>query len=105
MSKPATRSLGWCLALLALTAAAPPAPVVATAAPGTGIHAEVDGCGIATPPGDSAAFAEAIAALIDDPARRASLGAAARQRAGQRWTRDAVLQRFERNALDLAGHR
>ena len=80
-------------------------PVVATAAPGTGIHAEVDGCGIATPPGDSAAFAEAIAALIDDPARRASLGAAARQRAGQRWTRDAVLQRFERNALDLAGHR
>ena len=76
-------------------------PVVATAAPGTGIHDEIAGCGVATPPGEAGPFAEAIAALIDDPARRAALGTAARGRAEQRWTRDAVIDRFERAALDM----
>lgn len=80
-------------------------PVVATAAPGTGIYAEIDGCGLATPPGEPAPFAEAIAALIDDPQRSKKLGVAARQRAEQRWTRDAVVDRFEQAALELAGSR
>jgi colanic acid biosynthesis glycosyl transferase WcaI len=75
-------------------------PVVATTAPGTGIYAEIDGCGIATPPGEPGPFADAIAALIDDPARRDALGAAARQRAEQRWAKDAVLDRFEQAALE-----
>jgi colanic acid biosynthesis glycosyl transferase WcaI len=76
-------------------------PVVATAAPGTGIHAEIEGCGVATPPGQSGPFADAIVALIDDPARRAALGSAARERAAQRWTKDAVVARFEHAALAL----
>jgi colanic acid biosynthesis glycosyl transferase WcaI len=79
-------------------------PVVATAAPGTGIHAEVDGCGLATPPGEPEPFAAAIAALVDDPDRREKLGLAAQARARQRWTRAAVLDRFERAALEMIGH-
>jgi colanic acid biosynthesis glycosyl transferase WcaI len=69
-------------------------PVVATAAPGTGLAAEVEGCGIITPPGDPAAFAAAVEALLDDPRGRERLGAAARRRAEQRWERNAVLGRF-----------
>jgi len=76
-------------------------PVVATAAPGTGIHAEIEGCGLATAPGEPGPFADAIAALIDDPARSRSFGAAARLRAEQRWTRNAVVDRFERTALEM----
>jgi colanic acid biosynthesis glycosyl transferase WcaI len=79
-------------------------PVVATAAPATGIHAEIDGCGLATPPGEPEPFAEAIASLIDDPARRQTLGDAAKARASQRWTRKAVLDRFEEAALELISH-
>jgi colanic acid biosynthesis glycosyl transferase WcaI len=42
-------------------------PVVATAAPGTGVACEIEGCGLITPPGDAAALAGAIARLVDDP--------------------------------------
>jgi colanic acid biosynthesis glycosyl transferase WcaI len=79
-------------------------PVVATAAAGTGIHAEIDGCGIATPPGEPGPFADAIAALIDDPARREALGSSARHRAEERWTKEAVLDRFEHAARAITGH-
>lgn len=80
-------------------------PVVATAAPGTGIHREIEGCGVATPPGDARAFAEAVASLIDDPGRRADLGNAALKRAEQRWSRQAVLDEFERQALEMIADR
>ena len=79
------------------------APVVATAAPGTGLHAEIAGNGIATPPGDAAAFADAIAALLDDPERRAALGANALQSARDRWRRDAILDRWAEELRALAG--
>jgi colanic acid biosynthesis glycosyl transferase WcaI len=76
-------------------------PVVATAAPGTGLYAEVEGCGALTVPGDAAGFAEAIAALIDDPARRDELGHGAAARASERWSRSAILGRFEQEAHTL----
>ena len=68
-------------------------PVVATTEPGTGLYGEVDGCGLVTAPGDAAALADAITALAEDPARRAALGAAALERAGQRWMKDAIIDR------------
>lgn len=68
--------------------------VVATAVEGTGLAHEVEGVGIVTEPGDAGAFADAIAALIDDPAERARLGQAARERAEQRWSRQALLEGF-----------
>ncbi|HET8612497.1 MAG TPA: glycosyltransferase, partial [Sphingomonas sp.] len=78
-------------------------PVVATAAPGTGLADEVEGCGIVTPPGDAAAFAAAIERLIDDPGERARLGRAARTRAEERWSRAGVLGRFTADLDRLSG--
>ena len=66
-------------------------PVVATTQPGTGLYAEVDGCGLITPPGDAAALAAAISALADDPLRRANMGRAAASRAEQRWSKPAII--------------
>ncbi|HET8611545.1 MAG TPA: WcaI family glycosyltransferase [Sphingomonas sp.] len=78
-------------------------PVVATAAPGTGLADEVEGCGIVTPPGDARAFAEAIERLIDDPGELARLGRAARARAEERWSRAGVLGRFTADLDRLSG--
>ena len=69
-------------------------PVVATAVAGTGLHAEVEGCGISVPPGDARALADAIVALVDAPARSAELGFAARARAAERWSQPAVIARL-----------
>ncbi len=66
-------------------------PVVATTQPGTGLYAEVDGCGLITPPGDAAALAAAVAALADDPAQRMHLGQAAARRAVERWSKPAII--------------
>ena len=66
-------------------------PVVATTEPGTGLYAEVDGCGLVTPPGDAAALAEAIVQLADDPKQRARLGEAAAMRAAERWSKPAII--------------
>lgn len=76
-------------------------PVVATAHPGTGLFEEVEGCGVLTEPGDAAAFASAVAALADDPDRRASLGAAAAARAAGRWSRLSILSRFAETVESL----
>ena len=70
-------------------------PVLATAAPGTGLAAELEGCGLLVPPGDAAALAQAIRRLLDDAGLATELGRAARARALERWDRDAILTRFE----------
>lgn len=66
-------------------------PVVATAALGTGLAEEVEGCGIVTPPEDAQAFAHAIGVLVDDAEMAAAYGAAGRERAETRWSRDRIL--------------
>jgi colanic acid biosynthesis glycosyl transferase WcaI len=77
-------------------------PVVATAAPRTGLYDEVAGCGIAVIPGDAQALADAIAVLVDDPLRREALGSTAKARARKRWSRRALLARFVDTAQSLA---
>ncbi len=66
------------------------APVIVT--DGGALPEVVGDAGVVVPRGDSAALARAIAALLDDPTRRADLGAAARQRARTAfsWTRVAA---------------
>lgn len=74
-------------------------PVVAMAAPGTGLADEVDGCGVAVEP-NAAAMTEAIRALADAPDRRLSLGAGARLRAEERWRKSAIIDGFEAALAD-----
>lgn len=69
-------------------------PVVATAAPGTGLANEVEGCGLVTVPGATEAFANAIEAVIDDEAFRTRAATEARGRALARWSRTATLRNF-----------
>jgi len=76
-------------------------PVVATAAPGTGLYQEVEGCGINTPPGDAGALAQAVARLVDDPALAARLGDEGRRRAQERWSLGAALATVERQLARL----
>jgi colanic acid biosynthesis glycosyl transferase WcaI len=76
-------------------------PVVATAMHGTGLADEVEGCGLVVPPEDEDAFATAIARLLDEENERMELGRAARQRAAERWDRNAIISRFEATLLQL----
>jgi len=69
-------------------------PVVATAAAGTGLAAEVEGCGLVVAPGDAGALADAVVTLVDDPAACARMGAAARARALERWSKEVILGRL-----------
>lgn len=76
-------------------------PVVATADPGTGLYEEVDGCGINTPPGDAQALAAGVVALMDDEPTRLALGKAGRDRAADRWSRDAIIDSMEARMMQL----
>lgn len=69
------------------------APVVVT--DGGALPEVVGDAGVVVPRGDSAALARAIAALLDDPARRADLGAAARQRARTAFSWARVAAAYE----------
>ena len=76
-------------------------PIIAMAAPGTGIAAEVEGAGLVIPPGDAQALVAAILVLAGDEALRASLGAVARARAEQKWDRLASIRSLELEFLAL----
>ncbi|MDR7102053.1 WcaI family glycosyltransferase [Croceicoccus sp. BE223] len=80
-------------------------PVVATAAAGTGLADEVEGCGLVTPPGDAAALASAIATLADDAPLADRLGDAGRRRARERWSQDAIIATAEGEVRRRAGIR
>ena len=78
-------------------------PVVATAVPGTGIAAEIEGCGLITPPGDVVTFSAAIERFLDDSLLRQTAGKTARERGVERWSRTSILARFEAQLLTMAG--
>ncbi len=69
-------------------------PVVATAAAGTGLAREVEGCGLVVPPENAMAFAGAIERLMDDEVLRATASVTARTRAEERWAKAAILRSF-----------
>ena len=69
-------------------------PVIATCQAGTEIDTVVSTCGIVVPPEDSAALADAICRLADDPALRTHLGRCARGYAEDNFDRDVVLERI-----------
>ena len=77
-------------------------PVVATAAPGTALHHAIEGCGLAVMPGDDAAMAQALTAVLDDPLAYEARCRLARDRAVDRWDADRILARFRQEALSLA---
>lgn len=69
-------------------------PIVATAAEGTALWREVDGCGLNVSPNDSAGLAAALERLLDDDALRKRLGHAARARAIERWDGGEIRSRL-----------
>jgi glycosyltransferase involved in cell wall biosynthesis len=74
-------------------------PVVATAVGGT--PELLRGRGILVPPGDPSALAAAIDALLADPGRRASLGAAARRWSQTHLSADSMVSEHVRIYSDL----
>ena len=85
-----------------LEAAAAGTPAVAGRSGGSH-EAVVDGVTglVVDRPGETAAVADALAALLDDPARRAAMGAAARRRAEDEFAYDLLAPRL-RDALAAA---
>jgi len=61
-------------------------PIVASAVGGLLDAVEDERTGLLVPPGDAGALRSAIERLLADPALRARLGAAARERAGERFS-------------------
>lgn len=78
-------------------------PVLATAAPGTGLALALQASGVCVSPGDAAGFTAALNRLAVNAARRRRLGEAARRQAVKELARDSVLHAFERQLLDLTG--
>lgn len=75
-------------------------PVVAMAAPSTGLSNEVEGAGLVVKPGDARDFAQGVRTLASDGALRARLGATARERAEQRWERGAIIKKLEQELIE-----
>ena len=77
-------------------------PVVATGDGGVS-DAVADGeTGYVVPPGDSAAFARALASLAGDPAAAQRLGEAGRERQRERFDGEQMVGRYERLFEEVA---
>jgi glycosyltransferase involved in cell wall biosynthesis/acetyltransferase-like isoleucine patch superfamily enzyme len=97
-----SRAEGMSNALLEYMAAG--LPIVATAVGGT-LQMIDDGThGLLVPPNDPARMAGAIDRLLRDRGLAARLGEAARQRAEDRYSRAAMVRRFETYYLDLVAN-
>lgn len=76
-------------------------PVIATAHTGTQVATVVEKCGLVVPPENSAALDAAVEYLVEKPELRVRLGAEARKYAESHLGKDAVLEQFERDLVDL----
>ncbi|HEX6389325.1 MAG TPA: glycosyltransferase, partial [Solirubrobacteraceae bacterium] len=79
----------------ALEAAAAGCCVVASAHGGLPEMLRDGETGVLVAPGDAAALATAVAGLVDDPARREALGAAARADIRARFSRERMLDEVQ----------
>src|SRR5262249_868311 len=75
--------------------------------PASGGPAEIadDTCAVLYPPGDVDAAADALVAVLSDPARAARTGALGRARARERFSRDAARNRFAAAVSTVSGRR
>jgi glycosyltransferase involved in cell wall biosynthesis len=78
-------------------------PVVATDVGGNPELIRDGVTGVLAPPGDPAALAAAVDALLDSPPTRQRLGAAARQRVEKQFTNQAMAERFAEFYQELVG--
>jgi glycosyltransferase involved in cell wall biosynthesis len=97
----ASRAEGMSNAVLEYMAAG--RPIVATSVGATPELIEHGVHGLLVPPDDDASLAAAVARLLDDRALACRLAAAARQRAGERFSRGAMVRRFEEFYMRLTG--
>lgn len=91
----------------ALEALASGTPVVATAAGGLGSVIDDGRTGLAVPERDAHALADAVRRLLEDPGRRAALGASARADIERRFGWPAAVARFDAaydRALAIKSH-
>ena len=80
-------------------------PVVATSTPGSELAELATEAGACTAPGDAEAFADALRHLISDSKEWLMAGKRARRLAVDRFGKEVVLRRFERQLLDLVASR
>ncbi|HLJ04444.1 MAG TPA: glycosyltransferase, partial [Solirubrobacteraceae bacterium] len=87
------------IAIVEALAAGRPAVV-----PDAGGPAEIvdQSCGLRYPPGDARAAADALAAILEDPARAARMGAAGRARVAERFALEAQQARYREALTALA---
>jgi len=93
------------LPLVLLEAMASGLPVAATRLEGLDELVATTGAGVLVPPGDSEALAGAIAALLDDPDRRAACGRRAREVIEARYDFRRVSEQLGRLYAELAAAR
>lgn len=84
-----------------LEAMASGAPVIGSLSAGIGEAIEQDVTGLLVPPGEPVPLAEALARLIDEPALRRDMGAAARRRAAEHFSADSQSRLLEQTLLAL----
>ena len=78
-------------------------PVIAGVEPGTGIAREIEGCGLICEPESGDAMAQAIENLFADEVRYAEFCSAARLRAQERWSRNSIIEAFDRSIRQSEG--
>lgn len=76
-------------------------PVVASAAAGTGLAREVEGCGLAVEPENAKAMADAINLLLRDEQLYTAFATEARVRAEARWSKKAIIDALEKRMMPL----